>query len=141
MPKKKPNQTSKTRDRLAAEGKYLDYYLNKYQLFSSPITESNLLPIDYDPPAVKGKRSADQIGEVVLTPVTKSQRQAPKKPLPPIPSKAKGKKPRTKNPAGTPLSRFKAQTIAKRGQLKKARKDIDRELRAIEKDLGVLKKK
>jgi hypothetical protein len=47
---------------------------------------------------------------------------------------------RAKNPAGTPLQRFKAQTISKRNELKKARRDIDKELKAIEKDLGTLKR-
>jgi hypothetical protein len=41
----------------------------------------------------------------------------------------------------TPLQRFKSQTLTKRSQLKKARADIDKELKAIEKDLGVLKRK
>lgn len=40
----------------------------------------------------------------------------------------------------TPLSKFRKQTIAKRLQLKKVRKDCDRELRAIERDLGILKR-
>lgn len=41
----------------------------------------------------------------------------------------------------TPLQRFRIQTVQKRKDLKAAKKDIDRQLRAIEKDLGVLKRK
>jgi len=41
----------------------------------------------------------------------------------------------------TPLQRFRKQTKQKRAELRKARRDIDRELRAIEKDLGTLKRK
>ena len=53
--------------------------------------------------------------------------------------KTEGKKKATRKE--TPLSKFRKQTILKRIQLKKARKDIDTELRAIEKDLGILKRK
>lgn len=52
-------------------------------------------------------------------------------------SPAKTKKARTR----TPLGEFRYQTVAKRKQLTKARKAIDRDLKRIEKDLGVLKRK
>lgn len=52
-------------------------------------------------------------------------------------SAAKTRKPRKE----TPLSRFRTQTLKKKADLKKAEKDIHRELKAIEKDLGVLKRK
>lgn len=52
------------------------------------------------------------------------------------PAGKKAKKPRTQ----TPLARFRQQTLAKKAELRKARKDIDKELKAIEKDLGKLKR-
>lgn len=41
----------------------------------------------------------------------------------------------------TPLQKFRQQTIVKRSELVKARKDIEIQLRHIAKDLGVLKRK
>lgn len=65
----------------------------------------------------KGKRSREE-GE---KPVRKARKRGPRR--------------------ETPLRRFRAQTILKRNQLRAERKKIDRELKAIEKDLGVLKRK
>lgn len=53
----------------------------------------------------------------------------------------KKKKPNRKLGGRTALKEFKLQTLAKKKELQKARSDIDRELKAIEKDLGVLKRK
>ncbi len=77
---------------------------------------------------VKGKRPAV---ELLPENPSKSKRAIPK-------AAAKPKK--KKSSEGTPLQRFKAQTIAKRAALKLERKRIDRDLKAIEKDLGVLKR-
>lgn len=59
-----------------------------------------------------------------------------------IPIRASTKKggKRKKNSDGTPLQRFKAQTKLKRDELIKAKRNIDKELKAIEKDLGKLKR-
>lgn len=52
---------------------------------------------------------------------------------------ARQKKPR-KPKAKSPLQKFREQTAQKRKDLKQARKKIDADLRAVEKDLGVLKR-
>lgn len=43
--------------------------------------------------------------------------------------------------AETPLQKFRKQTLLKKAQLKKTIKDCNHDLRAIERDLGVLKRK
>jgi len=52
-----------------------------------------------------------------------------------------GVKKRRKPRAPTPLQRFRAQTILKRKELKAQRRECDRKLREIERDLGVLKRR
>lgn len=101
-----------------------------------------------DQPPAGSKR-----GRLLLENQNSSLEAAPAKahkPLPPnpprksravVPKAAKAKKPRGPKKVGTPLQRFKAQTLSKKAELKKARRDIDKELKAIEKDLGVLKRK
>lgn len=95
-----------------------------------------------------GKRKQGDL-ESTIEPIEaeRVQKSRHHKPLPAVPkskSAASAKKSATKrknNPDGTPLQRFKKQTVLKRKALKKARADIDRELKAIEKDLGRLKRK
>lgn len=67
--------------------------------------------------AVRYKRKAETPGD---QPVKKRKVRAPRK--------------------KSPLSIFREQTLKKRVDLKKARRDIDITLRQIEKDLGVLKR-
>lgn len=54
--------------------------------------------------------------------------------------KEKGEKKPRKPKAQSPLQKFRLATLSKRKDLKEARKKIDRDLKAIEKDLGVLKR-
>jgi len=51
------------------------------------------------------------------------------------------KKGKRKPRQATALQRFRQQTILKKRQLRNERKRIERELKSIEKDLGVLKRK
>ena len=52
-----------------------------------------------------------------------------------------GKKKRKVQRRETPLQKFRKQTIAKRAELKKTRKECDIQLRQIQRDLGILKRK
>lgn len=61
-------------------------------------------------------------------------------PIFPAASNPKRQKKPSKPRAPTPLQKFRVQTIQKRKELKEARKKIDKDLKAIERDLGVLKK-
>lgn len=77
----------------------------------------------------------------LIVPAAKAAKTTkPRKPKTPSATKSAQPK-KKKNFEGTPLQRFKKQTLAKRTELIKARKAIDKDLRAIERDLGVLKRK
>jgi hypothetical protein len=101
-------------------------------------TESNIIPLEIEN---RGKRKEPLAIEYVAGTVPPASSAKSVRLQPKAPKSAAKKKRSPKNPAGTPLQRFKKQTLAKRAELKKARKDIDKELKAIEKDLGILKRK
>ena len=63
-----------------------------------------------------------------------------RKPLPKLKLAPRVPKKPKKPKSLTPLQKFRLQTISKRKDLKIARKKIDQDLKAIERDLGVLKR-
>jgi hypothetical protein len=125
--------------------------LKKRRIGSSPISQlrSVIANIVNDVASKATTRGASPAYEPYTIPVTKNPILDIDSVLP-VETTKKKKRSRTPNPEGkkrkrsthqTPLQKFRLQTVAKKKELKQARKDIDKQLKHIEKDLGTLKRK